>query len=425
MVAAVDLVLRGARVVTPAGESGALAGPRQGDLVVHDRGAVAVAGGRIVAVGSEAAVLQAVGTGSATREVQLEGRLLTPGLVDAHTHPVYASSRLDDFERRAKGATYAEILAAGGGIHETVRHTRAAAVTDLARALEDRLDRFLASGTTTIEAKSGYGLETGAELAQLEAISAARHAVNRVPTWLGAHAVPPGLEPEDAIDRLIEESLPAVVAQGIARFADIFCEHGVYTPGQAERLLRAAASRGLALKLHADELVDTGGAALAARLGALSADHLHVAHAEGLAAMAEAGTVAVLLPGTGVFLGMRDPAPARLMIGLGVPVAVATDHNPGSCPAVSLPLMMTLAVTQLRLTPAEAFVAVTANGAAAVGMGSSLGRLRPGKRADLVAWELHDWRELAYHFGSVRVAGAWISGRGVHGSLADASQVEG
>lgn len=425
MVAAVDWLLRGARLVTPAGEVGPLAGSRQGDLVIHDRGAVALAGGRIVAAGPEEAVLQAVGTGPGTREVDLEGRLLTPGLVDAHTHPVYGAMRLDDFERRARGATYAEILAAGGGIHETVRRTRAATVAELATGLEARLDRFLACGTTTIEAKSGYGLDTAAELAQLEAIAAARHPVARVPTWLGAHAVPPGRDPDEVIDQLIVESLPAVVAQGIARFADIFCEHGVYTTGQAERLLLAARAHGLDLKLHADELVDTGGASLAARLGALSADHLHVANPEGLAAMASAGTLAVLLPGTGMFLGMREPAPARAMIEAGVPVAVATDHNPGSCPAVSLPLMMTLAVTQLRLTPAEAFVATTANGAAAVGMGDRIGRIRPGMRADVVAWDLHDWRELAYHVGSVHVAGVWVAGRGVRGALAHASQDAG
>ncbi|MEB3237587.1 MAG: imidazolonepropionase [Candidatus Sericytochromatia bacterium] len=422
MVAAVDWLLRGARLVTPAGESGPLAGPRQGELIVHDRGAVALAGGRIVAAGAESAVLQAVGTGPGTREVDLEGRLLTPGLIDAHTHPVYAGLRLDDFERRARGATYGEILAAGGGIHETVRRTRAATVAELVTGLEARLDRFLACGTTTIEAKSGYGLDTEAELAQLEVIASARHPVARIPTWLGAHAVPPGTDPDEAIDRLIEESLPAVAAQGIARFADIFCEHGVYTTGQAERLLTAARANGLGLKLHADELVDTGGAALAARLGAVSADHLHVAHSDGLAAMAAAGTLAVLLPGTGMFLGMREPAPARTMIAAGVPVAVATDHNPGSSPAVSLPLMMTLAVTQLRLTPAEAFVGVTANAAAAVGQGDRLGRILPGKQADLVAWDLHDWRELAYHVGSVGVAGVWIAGRGVRGALANASQ---
>jgi imidazolonepropionase len=425
MVATVDWLLRGARLVTPVGEGGPLGGSRQGDLVIHDRGAVAMAGGRIVAAGPEAAVLQAVGIGPGTREVDLEGRLLTPGLVDAHTHPVYGAMRLDDFERRARGATYAEILAAGGGIHETVRRTRAATVAELAAGLEARLDRFLACGTTTIEAKSGYGLEMAAELAQLEAIATARHPVARVPTWLGAHAVPPGRDPEEVIDQLIAESLPAVAAQGIARFADSFCEHGVYTTGQTERLLVAARAHGLGLKLHADELVDTGGAALAARLGALSADHLHVANPDGLAAMAKAGTLAVLLPGTGMFLGMREPAPARTMIAAGVPVAVGTDHNPGSCPAVSLPLMMTLAVTQLRLTPAEAFVATTANGAAAVGLGDRIGRIQPGMQADVVAWDLQDWRELAYHVGSVRVAGVWVAGRGVRGALAHASQDAG
>ncbi len=266
MVASVDLIIQhAAQVITPGGE-GALAGAGQGRLELIPDGAVAIAGGRIVALGPTATVLGAVGLGRGTRVVDARGKIVTPGLVDAHTHVVHAGDRLDEFEQRAAGATYAEILAAGGGIHRTVAATRAASLEELALQASSRLDRMLAAGTTTAESKSGYGLDRDTELKQLEAMGrkalSRRHPLELVPTFLGAHAIPAGEDPDACIDRLIAEVLPAVAAQGIAKFCDVFCERGVFTPAQSERLLVAARTYGLQPKLHADELADTGGAAL-------------------------------------------------------------------------------------------------------------------------------------------------------------------
>ncbi len=404
MVATVDLLIQHAsQLVTPAG-SGALSGPDQGQLEIIADGAVAIAGGRIVAVGPTVTVQASVGLSRQTKVIDARGCVITPGLVDAHTHVVYAGDRIDEYEQRARGATYAEILAAGGGIHRTVQATRAASMEDLALQASSRLDRMLAAGTTTVESKSGYGLDKDTELKQLEAMGrkalARRHAVELVPTFLGAHAIPPGQDPEHYIDFLVAEVLPAVAAQGVAKFCDIFCEKGVFSLAQSARLLKAAAAVGLRPKLHADELADTGGAAQAAELGAVSADHLHMANAGGLEAMAKAGTVAVLLPGTGLFLGMSEHADARTMVKLGVPVALGTDCNPGSCPAHSMALMMSLAVSQLKLTPAEALVAATVNAATACGAADRIGRLAAGFQADVVVWEATDYRAIGYYLGA-------------------------
>lgn len=404
-------------MVTPAGR-GRLAGPEQGRLEIVPDGAVAIAGGRVVAVGPTGTVQGSVGLGRTTRILDARGKVVTPGLVDAHTHVVYAGDRLDDFEQRARGATYAEILAAGGGIHRTVAATRAASADELALQASSRLDRMLLAGTTTAESKSGYGLDTDTELRQLEVMGrkalGRRHPLELIPTFLGAHAIPPGQDGDAFVDYLIADMLPAVARQGIAKFCDVFCERGVFTVEQSERLLLAAREHGLAPKVHADELADTGGAALAARLGAASADHLHCANPAGLAAMAASGTVATLLPGTGLFLGMREHAAARDMIEMGAPVALGTDCNPGSCPSHSMALMMSLAVTQLRLSPAEALVAATANAAAACGAGERLGRIAPGFQADLVVWDAADFRAIAYHLGANLVRNVIKRGVVVH-----------
>lgn len=405
MVATVDLLIEhAAQVVTPAGTGGPLAGQRQGELEIIPDGAVAIAGGRIVAIGSTVAVQASVGLSRQTRVLDARSCVVTPGLVDAHTHVVYAGDRIPEYEQRARGETYAAILAAGGGIHRTVQATRAASMEELALQTSSRLDRMLGSGTTTAESKSGYGLDRDTELKQLEAMGrkalGRRHPVELIPTFLGAHAVPAGQDADAYLDFVIAEVLPAVVQQGIAKFCDVFCEQGVFTPAQSARLLRAAAAAGLSPKLHADELADTGGAALAAELGAISADHLHMASVTGLEAMARAGTVAVLLPGTGLFLGMHDHAPARAMIERGVPVALGTDCNPGSSPAHSMALMMSLAVSQLKLTPAEALVAATANAAAACGAADRLGRLAIGMQADVVLWDATDYRAIPYYLGA-------------------------
>jgi imidazolonepropionase len=319
---------------------------------------------------------------------------------------------------RALGRSYADIMAAGLGIYATVESTREARVAALITSARVHLNTMVSYGTTTVEAKSGYGLEIVTELKQLDVIKTlmATHPVDLVPTFLGAHAVPHGISADEFADYVCREGIPAAVHQGVARFCDVFCETGVFTPAQTERILLAGQALGLRSKIHADELTDTGGAALAARLGAVSADHLHCVSDEGLRALAGSDTVAVLLPGTATFLGLRRHAPARAMIDLGIPVAIATDFNPGSCYCESLPLMMTFACSQLGLSASEAFTAVTVNAAAAVGMESVVGSLMPGMQADAVIWDADDYHMLPYHMGA-RLASVVIK-RGVviHGS---------
>lgn len=398
----IDLVVRNARqLVTVAGPGGPRAGALQGQLEVIEDGAVAIASGEIVSVGPTDEVMTTHLIDADTIELDARGTVVTPGLVDSHTHLVFAGTREHEFELRAKGATYSEILAANGGIHASVRMTRAASRADLILNAERHLQCMLGLGTTTVEAKSGYGLDFETELKQLEALMevSRRHPVDVVPTFMGAHAVPEGIEPEAYVEWLCTEAIPRIAIRSVARFCDVFCEEGVFTSLQTERILSAAIKHGMGIKLHADELSDTGGAMLAARLGAVSADHLHCAHADGLKAMAERGVIATLLPGTAVFLGMSAHAPARRMIELGVPVALATDFNPGSCFSESLPLMMTFACTQMRMTPAEALVAATINGAHAVSRAHRIGSLEPGKQADLVLWDADDYRMIPYHMG--------------------------
>jgi imidazolonepropionase len=401
---------------TGAPASGPFAGADQARIGMIEDGAIACHDGMIVAIGPTEEVLAQVQEDPDVVTIDARGKIVSPGLVDAHTHLVFAGTREREFELRARGATYAEIHAAGGGIHSTVRATREASKAELIDLAMGRLQTMLEHGATTVEAKSGYGLDLDTEVKQLEVLMelSRRHPVDVVPTFMGAHAVPRDTDPETFVTWLVEEAIPKIAIRGLARFCDVFCEKGVFTPEQTERILKAAQANGLGAKLHADELVDTGGAALAAKLGAVSADHLHCANLDGLAAMAEAGVVAVLLPGTGVFLGMREHAPARQMIEAGVPVAVATDFNPGSCFSESLPLMMSLAVTQLKLTPQEAWVAVTRNAAHAVGRSHRVGSLEVGKQADLVLWNAPDFRVVPYRMGINLVDTVVKLGRVVH-----------
>jgi imidazolonepropionase len=352
----------------------------------------------------------------AVPRVEVDG-VLFPGFVDAHTHAVFGAPRLDDHARRAAGMTYQAIAAAGGGIHWSVRDARGRPPSELIDLTRRRLSHLLANGSTTVEVKSGYGLTAAGELALLEVIGAlATGPPALVPTFLGAHEVP--AEHRDDPDRyvrlLIDEMLPAVRAQGIARFCDVFCEPGVFTPGQARRILEAARAHGLGLKLHADELDGSNGAELGAALDAVSADHLARISPAGVAALGRAGTVAVLLPGTMLFLGRTDRAPARALVDAGAAVALATDFNPGSSPGTSLPLMATLGVSQLGLAPAEAVMAITVNGAAAVGEAGTRGQLAPGFRADLALLAIRDWRELPYWYGGSLVSEVWVNGLPCH-----------
>ncbi|HZT42229.1 MAG TPA: imidazolonepropionase [Chthonomonadaceae bacterium] len=398
----VDLLIHNVgQLVTVAGPPGPRAGALQGELGIVANGAVAVSGETIAAAGPEEAVLKSPGIDAQTVEIDAGGAVVTPGLIDSHTHLAFAGTRQNEFELRVRGATYEEIMAAGGGIYASVRRTREVSLEQLAENAESHLRTMLAYGTTTAEAKSGYGLDLDTEIRQLEALRLAgeRQPVEVVPTYLGAHAVPQGMEPDAYVAWMEAEAIPEIARRELACFCDVFCERGAFTPEQSERILRAGQRHGLQAKLHADELADTGGALLAARLGAVSADHLHCANEAGLKAMAEAGVIATLLPGTAVFLGLPHHAPARRMVEMGVPVAIATDFNPGTCYSESLPLMLSFACTQLHLTPAEALVGATLNAAYAAGRGDHLGSLEAGKQADLVIWDADDYRLIPYHMG--------------------------
>jgi imidazolonepropionase len=335
--------------------------------------------------------------------VDCGGRLITSGLVDPHTHALFGRPRLEDHARRARGDDYKAIAAAGGGILSSVADFRARSEDALVALTLPRLRMMAALGTTAVEIKSGYGLSLEDELKALRAIARLRHEVplQVVATFLGAHEVPAEYRARrDAYVRLvIEEMLPAVAQERLAAFCDVFCEPGVFGVDESEAILTAALGWGLQLKLHADELDPSGGAELAARLGAASADHLGSISPAGVEALADSGTAAVLLPGTLVFLGRSRQAPARALLDAGAIVALATDFNPGSSPSANLPLMMTLAVSQAHLQPEEAFVAATANAAHAIRLGEGRGRLAEGSPADLVVWNCRDLRELAYWYG--------------------------
>lgn len=387
------------------------------ELEVLTDAAVLVDGERIAWVGprSEARNLHSAFhiPQSAIRVVDVEG-VVFPGFIDCHTHAVFGAPRLDDHERRALGQDYKAIAAAGGGILQSVRDVRARSEAELVALTEARLATLLAHGSTTIEVKSGYGLDLDTELKQLRVIRrlAAAQPATLVPTFLGAHEVPPEWRgrPAEYVRLVCEEMIPAVAREGLARSCDVFCEPGVFTIAEARAILTAARAHGLALKLHADELEGSGGAELAAELGALSADHLAGISEAGIRALAASETVAVLLPATLAFLGARRQAPARRLIEAGAAVALATDFNPGSSPTVSLPLVMALAVSQLGLRHAEAVTAVTVNGAAALGLAGERGQIAPGFVADLVACAVSDWREAAYWLGANVVSAVWTAG---------------
>ena len=376
-------------------------GPDLGALGVIRDGAIAFAQGEVSWLGPSDAASRAVTTGPDTRVIDARGCTVTPGLIDPHTHLVFGGSREAEFVQRLQGASYGEILAAGGGIHHTVTHTRAASLDELVALGRGRLGRMLANGTTTLEAKSGYGLELATELKQLEAIArlAAEGPQEIVATFMGAHAVPRDVSGDDFTARVVTEMIPEVARRGLAAYVDVFCEKGVFTLSQTERIFAAAQAHGLGLRLHADELSDLGGGALAARMGAASADHLLMTGDDSIDALAASDTIAVMLPGTPFFLGMPERAPARAMIARGVAVALGTDFNPGSCYSESMTMMMTLACLHLQLTPAEALGAATMNAAHALGRAARVGSLEVGKQADAVVWDVPNHAHLAYHFG--------------------------
>ncbi|QKI81076.1 imidazolonepropionase [Kroppenstedtia eburnea] len=399
------LIQKAAQLVTLKGSSTApLRGKAMEDLHIIEDGSVWVEDGIIRSVGTDAQVREQVGSRLEEAEVvDAAGRLVTPGLVDPHTHLVFAGSRENEFEMRLQGATYMEIMEAGGGIHATTSATRQADEEQLYQESRRRLDQFLRHGVTTVEAKSGYGLSLEHELKQLKVAQKLNrdHPVNVVSTFMGAHAIPAAYKerPDEFVEQVIREMIPEVARRKLAEFNDVFCERGVFTPDQSRRILEAGKEYGLAPKIHADEIEPYGGAELAAQVGAVSADHLLKASDEGIRAMAEAGVVAVLLPGTAFFL-MAEMADGRKMVDAGVPVALSTDCNPGSSPTISLPLIMNLGCLKMGMTPAEVLTATTINAAHAIRRGHEIGSLEAGKKADLVVFDVPNYMGLQYHYGS-------------------------
>jgi imidazolonepropionase len=374
----------------------------EGPLGVIPRGALAAAGGRIVWVGPESRLAAEVTPAPGAVRLDGRGQVAVPGFVDSHTHLVFAGSREHEYALRAAGASYREIAAAGGGILATVRATRAASVEDLVALGRPRLQRALEHGTTTIEVKSGYGLTTADELKMLEAVRAlaGSQPVEVHATFCGAHEVPPEYRgrADDYVDLVVKEMIPAVAERGLARYVDVFCEEGVFSVAQARRVLEAGARHGLRAKFHADEFATLGGAALAAEVRALSADHLLKARVEDVARMKEAGVTATLLPGTAFFLGLPY-APARRFLETGVRVALASDFNPGSSMGLNLQLVMTMAVSQMKMSPEEALLGVTLHGAHAMGLERDVGSLAPGKQCDVLLCDVPNWRWLSYFYG--------------------------
>ncbi len=366
-------------------------------------GALAVRGGRIAWLGLRAD-LPAGSERQAARVIDAEGRWITPGLIDCHTHIVFAGNRAEEFERRLAGASYEDIARAGGGILSTVAATRDAGEDALVESAAGRLAKLCAEGVTTVEIKSGYGLDTETELKMLRAARRleGRCGVGVETSFLGAHALPPEFEGrgDDYVDLVCDEMLPRAAADGLADAVDAFCESFAFSPQQTARVFDKAKDLGIRMKLHADQLSDLGGAALAARFGALSADHLERASEDGVAAMAQSGTVAVLLPGAFYILRETQAPPIGAMRRHGVPMAVASDSNPGSSPALSLVLMINMACTVFRLTPEEALAGVTRNAARALGLAGDRGTLARGMRADFVLWDIAHPAELAYWFGA-------------------------
>jgi imidazolonepropionase len=380
--------------------------------IIRD-GAMLIRGGRIGMVGTSDEIEKNRGNADV---VDVGGHVVLPGFVDAHTHLVFAGSRLDDFERRVRGETYEQIAKAGGGIWSTVEKTRAASAVDLLARGEKHAQWFLRCGTTTVEAKSGYGLTLEDELKILRVMRRLNEEtpLEIVPTFLGAHTVPREMCVDEYLDLVVKEMLPRVVSEKLAEFCDVFCEVGYFNIEQSKRILDAAKRLGLKLRIHADQLSSSGAAKLAAESKATTADHLEKTGEEGIAALRSAGVQPVLLPGSVYALGSRHYPRVREMIEAGLAVVIATDFNPGSSPTPSMPMILSLACTQMKMSPAEAIIASTINAAYSLGRGEKIGSLEPHKLANFAIFDCEDYRELAYWFGVPQTHSVYVRGRCVY-----------
>jgi len=382
-------------------------GPRTGkhmeNLGIIEDGAVAISSDTIKAVGKTKEVLEQLKIDKQTKVIDAKGKVILPGFVDCHTHPVFANTREEEFEMRIKGKSYQEIAASGGGIKSSVKALRSKSKEELIQLALPRLDRMLSYGTTTIEAKSGYGLSLEDEIKMLEVIEKLSriHPIDLIPTFLGAHEIPEEYKNKrkDYIKLITEKMIPEVAKRKLAVFCDIFCEKGVFDIEESREILTAAKKHGFKLKLHADQLSPLGGTKLAAELKAVSADHLEFIDDEGIQMMKQAGVIGVLLPGACFGLGIKEYPPARKMIDEGLPIALATDFNPGSSMTESMPIILSLACLMMKMTPAEAITASTINSAYAVDKSSEVGSIEKGKKADLVIWNVQNHKEIPCHYG--------------------------
>ena len=382
------------------------------ELAIIRNGGMLIRDGRVGIVGTSDEIEKNAGNAEV---VDAGGRVVLPGFVDAHTHLVFAGNRLDDFERRARGETYEQIAKAGGGIWSTVEKTRAASDVDLLAQAKKHAHWFLCCGTTTVEAKSGYGLTLEDELKILRVMRRLNETtpLEIVSTFLGAHAVPCEIRADEYLDLVINDMLPRVASQKLAEFCDVFCEAGYFNVEQSKRILDAAKKLGLKLRIHADQLSNSGAAKLAAESKAATADHLEKTDEEGIAALRSAGVQPVLLPGSVYALGSTCYPRAREMIGAGLAVVIATDFNPGSSPTPSMPMILSLACTQMKMSPAEAITASTINAAYSLGRGEKIGSLEPGKLANFSVFDCEDYRELAYWFGVPQTHSVYVRGERV------------
>ena len=408
-------VLHASQLVSLAGAGRPRIGAELCDLAIIPNGGMLVREGTIVATGSSEEIEKRM-PGDA-EVVDATGRVVLPGFVDAHAHPVFGGDRLDEFEMRARGATYEEIATGGGGIRSTVRRTRAATEDQLLAQAKKHTEWFIRCGTTTVEAKSGYGLSVEDEIKILRVVRRLNQEtpVEFVPTFLGAHAIPKEFQsaPDRYVSLVIDEMLPRIAEERLAEFCDIFCERGYFDIETSRKVLNAAKERGLGIRMHADQLSNGGGAALAAELGALTADHLEQTEAPGIAALQRAGVQPVLLPGSVYSLGKTRYPRAREMIEAGLAVVLATDFNPGSSPTPSMQMVLSLAATQMKMTPAEGVTAATINAAYSLKRGDRIGSLEAGKDANFALYDCADYREIAYYFGVQQTHSVYVRGERV------------